>query len=215
MTVFALFVASLASTIVLLLLLGRRNRAPQNRAEWDLLLSSEARRILGNLELRVKADQAKAQDAFRRATVARSERNLGRAVALVDLLANIFTATVEDRTSRLNGMGLFLRMASAVATVPALSPTQLRLVSTRTAATVSLFLHHVLLSAVERLANRIMLLRLGYFLVLRAMLRSCDRAEWAGCEAAIGDLTVLDPALLEAVGALLANVAGAEGIEPS
>lgn len=210
MILLVLFVASLTSTIVLLLLCRDR---PRDRAEWNALLTGEARRLIGALELRVRADQAKAQDALLRATVARSERNLGRAVALVDLLANIFTATVEDRTSRLKGMGLFLRMASAVATVPALSPAQLRLVSTRTAATLSMFLHHVLLSAMEQLANRIMLLRLGYFLVLRAMLRSCDRvgvdpngSAWKGCAAGVYDLGVLDPALVEAFTALLASV---------
>lgn len=201
----------LGSSAVLLLVLGRKN-APVSKDEWDALLDEESKRIMAGLELQVLADKAMASDALQKALDARNTMAFAKAIRLVDMAASVLQDASNDRLARLKGMALAVRMASAILPIKAVPVGCCSLREVRTLFALGAVLHHMLVSATERMLLRVWLLRFAYGLALRAMVKGTTRlhadpaldAAWAQCSAAVKDFTVtLDPAHVEAYRVLL------------
>lgn len=216
MTFALFFVAFLVGAPFVCFLMARR-KAPADAEEWNRMLANDSRRLLGALELQVRTDQAMAEDALRRAIRARDSRAFEQAIRLVDIAYEVLARALPDRRSRLNGMMLCVRMASAVCPAPPqIRPRDLRAREVGLALFVAGLLQHVLVSAAERFWLRLMLLRAAYAMTLRALRKSKDRVaarpdlalSYMGMENGVADWTgVLDPAHVEAYRALLARAA--------
>lgn len=213
--------ASLAlfALVAMLYVLGRRN-VPSDLEAFCRDLSSESSYLRIALELQLAADKAMASDAMRRATTARDGLASKEAVRLVDIACRVLSSASEDRVRRLRGMALCVRMASAAAVpVSPLDPGAYRLAEIRTLFSASLLAHHVLVSAAERLLLKIMFLRFGYRLAVRAMRGGTKQLHvdpaavtaWARCSEALEDWTSgLDPESVAVFRAVLAMQAAGE-----
>lgn len=214
MTVLAFLFVAFFGAAILCLLLGRRNSAPQDEGEWHRMLSTDLRRLVGALELQTTADRAMTRNAMSRAKRARDSRRYRECLRLVDIVSDLLASVVEDRITRLRGMGICLRMVSAVAPVPPLLPQGVTLTETRALFAFGAIFHHFLVSAWDRLRSQVFFLGLAYRLTLRAFLRSQvrlastpqDLEAWTGCQGPVDDLTgVLDPAHIQVFRALMAS----------
>lgn len=216
MTFALFFVLFVVGAPIVLLLMGRRG-APADAEEWNRKLRDDSARLLGALELQVRTDQAMAEEALRQAVRARDSRAFERAIELVDIAYEVLASALPDRRSRLNGMLLCVRMASAVCPAPPMLRARgVRTPEVRLLVAGAGLAQHVLVATAERMALRIMLLRAAYGMTLRAFRRSRVRvaerpdvlASWRGAEDAVPDWTdVFDPAHVEAYRALLASAA--------
>jgi hypothetical protein len=213
----ALWIAcACASALAICFVLGRRH-APADLEAWCKKLSDESVRLQAALELQVAADAAMAQDAMHRAEEARDGLAYSEAIRLVDVAYKVLEAATQDRVTRLKGMSVCVRMASAAAApVPPLRPARFRLLELRSLALASTIAHHLLVSAAERLLLKLLMLRFGCRLALRAMKGGSDRIHvdpaaataWARCDAAVSDWTDgLDPDHVEAFRAVVATAA--------
>lgn len=183
--------------------LGRRN-VPADLEEWQKRLSEDARRLQAVLDLHVAADKAMADDAIARAASARDGLAYTEAIRLVDVAYTVLEAACSDRLLRLKGMSVCVRMAGAtILPLAPVSPRIFKLGRLKSLMTVGLATHHFLVSAVERMLLRLLLLRFGYRLTIRALRGGCERlridpaalAAWERCHAAVSDWTDgLDPA---------------------
>ena len=109
-----------------LALVGRYNAELVLR-NWDALLSPAALEALRRLEERVELDAVLATRAHGKAGRALRERRLAEASRLVGLAASVVRDAVPDRLSRLRGMAVCCRMASALLALPPLVPGSFRL----------------------------------------------------------------------------------------
>lgn len=185
-------------------LLGRRN-VPADLEEWHRRLCEDSIRVQAALELQVAADGAMSRDALRRAQEARHALSYEEAVRLVDVAFGVLEGATTDRVTRLRGMAVCVRMASAVLpTAPAGRVFRIREV--RAVMTAGAIAHHLLVSAIERLLLKLLLLRFAYRLTLRAMRGGVEKIHvdptaeeaWARCDAAVSDWTEgLDPEHVE------------------
>lgn len=209
---------ALLSLFALLFVLGRKN-VPADLDEWCHNLSSESTYLRGAIELQLAADKAMAEDAMSRAKTARDGLAYKEAVRMVDIAYRVLESASADRVTRLRGMALWIRMASAAAVpVAPLAPGSYRLGEIRSLFSAGLIVHHVLVSAAERLLLKLLLLRFGVRLAVRAMKGGADRLHvdpaavraWERCEAAVTDWTEgLDPEHVEAFRTVLATAQAA------
>lgn len=210
--------AALGGAMAVTFILGRRN-VPGDLEEWCGKLSEDASRLRAALELQVTADGAMVSDALERAAKARDSLAYGEAVRLVDIAYRVLESAGADRLERLRGMAQCIRMASAAAVpVAPLAPGSYRLGEIRSLFSAGLIVHHVLVSAAERLLLKLLLLRFGVRLAVRAMKGGADRLHvdpaavraWERCEAAVTDWTEgLDPEHVEAFRTVLATAQAA------
>lgn len=171
-------------------------------------------RVQAALELQVAADGAMSRDALRRAQEARHALSYDEATRLVDVAFGVLEGATVDRATRLRGMALCVRMASAVLPTIPVRPKVYRLREVRALLTAGAIAHHLLVSAVERLLLKLLLLRFAYRLTLRAMRGGVEKIHvdptaeeaWARCDAAVSDWTEgLDPEHVEAFRVMLAS----------
>jgi hypothetical protein len=212
-----LLVLALGGAVAVCFVLGRRN-VPVNLADWHAQLSADSLRLQSALDLQVAADSAMTRDALRRAVDARDSMAYVEALRLADIAFRVLEGATTDRLARLRGMTMCVRMASAVFPVKAVSPRPFRLREVRAVLTIGLLMHHLLVSAVERLLLKVLMLRFAFHLTVRAMrggvqqLRIDPEAEkaWDRCESAVSDWTEgLDPEHVEAFQAMLHSLRAA------
>jgi hypothetical protein len=208
-----LLALGLGGGVAVCFLLGRRNALPADLEAWHHRLCEDSARVQATLELQVKADGAMSRDALRRAQEARQALSYEEAIRLVDVAFGVLEGATTDRVTRLRGMAACFRMASAVLpTAPVGRVFRLREV--RALMTAGAIVHHLLVSAVERLLLKLLLLRFAYRLTLRAMRGGVEKIHvdptaeeaWARCDAAVSDWTEgLDPEHVEAFRVMLAS----------
>jgi hypothetical protein len=158
------------------------------------------------------------RDALRRAVDARDSMAYVEALRLADIAFRVLEGATTDRVARLRGMALCVRMASAVFPVKPVHPRPFRLREVKALLTIGLLMHHLLVSAVERLLLKVLMLRFACHLTMRAMrggvqqIRIDPEAEkaWDRCESAVSDWTEgLDPEHVEAFKVMLSTVRAA------
>jgi len=155
------------------------------------------------------------RDALRRAVDARDSLAYVEALRLADIAFRVLEGATEDRLTRLRGISLCVRMASAVFPVKPVYPRPYRLREVRALLTVGLVLHHLLVSAVERLLLKLLMLRFACHLTVRAMKGGVARLHldpgaveaWERCGDAVTDWTEgLDPEHVEAFKVMLTSM---------
>lgn len=214
MTWALLLALAFGGAVAVCFLLGRRNALPVDLEAWHRRLCEDSTRVQAALALQVAADGAMSRDALRRAQEARDSLSYDEATRLVDVAFGVLEGATADRRTRLRGMALCVRMASAVLpSAPAGRAFRLREV--RALMTVGAIVHHLLVSAVERLLLKLLLLRFAYRLTLRAMRGGVEKIHvdptaeeaWARCDAAVSDWTEgLDPEHVQAFKVMLTSV---------
>lgn len=205
MTALFLFLSLLGAGVTCYLVGRQRNRPPTVES-WRGFLATDSARLLAALELLTATDRAMCVDLLRRATLARDSGLLAQSIRLVDLACSLLGSAVDDRTDRLRGMTLCLRMMSAVEPIRPLEARDIKVPSTRGLVTAGSLGQHLLVAPIERLFLRLVLLRGAYKSTLRAFKRG--RRDLNVCGDAASDWTdVLDPAHVEAYRVILAGVA--------
>src|SRR5678815_3612259 len=163
-----LLALALLGAVAVCFVLGRRN-VPVSLEDWHTRLNEDSLRLQSALDLQVAAESAMSRDAFRRAVDARDSMAYVEAIRLAEIAYGVLEDATEDRLTRLRGMAMCVRMASAVFPVKPVTPRPYRLREVRALLTIGLVMHHLLVSAVERLLLKLLMLRFACHLTLRAM----------------------------------------------
>jgi len=209
------WLAPILAAVVLLRWAFRRYGVSAIEQEWTELLNGEGQRKLDALELQAQADAAVANSSMKAAARARREHDFEEASRLLTLGYEALEAATPDRLTRLRGMAVCARMATAFLPMPALSPRQFHLRRLATLAGVAQLVDQLLLGPGQRFLLRLRLLRVAFPLALRAMSHARWRATadphaaaaWAAFEAGITDWQTLDREHVESFRVLLASVA--------
>ena len=201
--------------VVLLLVLGLYNERAAQR-DWEEILSPSGQRAFRTLRERFEAEGSAVDFTYNRALRARRDR-AGEAVRLLAVGYDFLASTTPDRLQLLRKLSVFSRMVSSMAPLPPIRPGGFRLPRLVTLAGAGAVAHYLLVAVVERFSLRLLVLRHGFPLVLRALLQTRDRieresadTEWNRVLAAHSDHRALDREMLESCRVLLLAL-GAEG----
>jgi len=212
-----LLVLALGGAVAVCFVLGRRN-VPANLQDWHTRLSQDSLRLQSALDLQTAAESAMSRDALRRAVDARDSFAYVEALRLADIAFRVLEDATNDRLTRLKGMAMCVRMASAVFPVKPVYPRPYKLGEVRALLTIGLVVHHLLVSAVERLLLKLLMLRFACHLTLRAMRVGIQGIRvdpgaveaWDRCGNAVSDWTEgLDPEHVEAFKVMLSAMKAA------
>jgi hypothetical protein len=203
--------------VVFLSVFAAYNRAAVLR-DWEFLLSADVRRKVGALEESVAQDHHLAERAHRKARGALERADREEAVRMLGLAALVIREAIPDRLTRLKGMAVCCRMASALIPLPPLLPRDFKLRRVATIAGAGALLHAILVGMDERFRLRLFVLRLSYQALLLVSDRSAaqvasDTAQspaWSRFSDALGDFKTLDAAHVESFRALLVSMAATE-----
>jgi hypothetical protein len=194
-----LLLPALASCVLVVALLGRYNAAQAAR-DWDALApAARAEAPVEALARQFEGDRSVYTHLFLSAS---RERRVDprRAVELLEITREFVEGAAPDRLERLKVMARFARMASALVPVPPVLPTGFKLRSLWSIGAIATVVHHLLVSASERLWWRCVVLSFGVRAVLGALRRSDDSVQrtpemeraWTVFEHALSDWDLLD-----------------------
>ena len=202
-----------AAVIVHIILIRYNSRAV--RRDWEMMLHPTGRRLLEELRLQHRLDAAVADDVRERVSVARRREDYTQAMHLVELGTQLLVEATPNRLSRLRGMAVCARMASAMIPVEPLHFRRFELRELATIAGLGSVLHNVLLTTTERFVLKLQILGLGFKLVTRALGHTADAARvvpvqqeaYDKFERATADWTTLDIEHVEAFKVLVLSLA--------
>lgn len=210
-----MIVVGIVGGVVLLVLHGLHDEA-QILRDWEMVLSPWGADAYRELEERVDGESRMAEYAYRRAFVARAAGSTEEAVRLLEVGLRVVERTSPDMMTLLRGMSVVSRMAAAISPLPALRPGDFRLWHISGLAMLGAFGHRLLVSTGERLRLRAYVLRRGFGVVTRFLLRTTERIrtrsrdrenEWERIAAARADLRTLSAESLHTFHALLRSLA--------
>jgi hypothetical protein len=206
---------SIASCLVVLFLIGRRNERLIRR-DWELLLTPRGEKVYGAIEGKVRAEIGMADLSFEHALVYRELGTTEEAIRLLDVGYRVIEKFAPDMLRLLAAMATFSRMISAIAPVQPLRPRDFRLVQLASLAYLNGMLHQFLVSASERFRLKLYILGRSFGLATRFLLRSirnvgagtpeADR-EWEQIEAIRSDFQTLTDESLDSLRILLTAMA--------
>jgi len=204
----------IASGVLFVVLFGRYNLRAALR-DWDALLAPTTASVVLGLQQSVELDAFLAHRTFGKALDARRRLQIEESLRLLDRAVQVIAQAIPDRLSRLRGMAICARMASAILPVPQLIPGGLRLRPLATLAGAAGLLHHMLVSMEERYWLRLAVLGLCYRIVCGVCGRAASRAAWDAAssapwqtfELAIADFRTLDHEHVESFRRLLVSLA--------
>lgn len=208
-------VVGILGGVLVLALRGLHNQAEILR-DWEMVLSPWGVDAYRELEQRVEGESRMAEYAYRRAFGARAAGSRDEAIRLLDVGLRVVERTSPDMIALLRGMALVSRMAAAIAPVEPVRPRAFRLAKLSRLALVAGFLHRLLVSTAERFCLRVYLLRRGFGVATRFLLRTTERIrtrrlsadpEWNRIAAARADLRTLSAESLQSFHALLRSLA--------
>jgi hypothetical protein len=201
-----------ASTIVLLAVVGLNNERLAH-ARWEMVLSAKGYQAFATLRRRFQAEQEAAEATYADALRAR-ERSTEEALRLLDIGYDFLTYTTADRIALLKKLSLFSRLVFAMEPLPAVGPRAFQLRSLSRIAGLARLLHHLLVATTERFRLRLFVLRRGFPMAMRALLRSgrgiqsaSGERAWDRLLAARQDICTLDGETLESARVLLMALA--------
>lgn len=183
-------------------------------ADWDRVLSPWGADAYRELEQRIEGEAKMAEYAFKRAFSARAAGSAEEAVRLLDVALRVVERTSPDRVALLREMVVVSRMAAAISPVAPLQAREFRLPRLSTLAVFAALAHQMLFSTSERFRLRAFVLRRGFGMVSRLLLRSTERIragnhgdpEWDRIAAARADLQTLSNQSLRTFHALLTSL---------
>lgn len=203
--------------LVVLVLSGLRNQARLLR-DWDLVLTPWGEEIYSELSERLSGESRMSEYAFKRAFGARAAGSTEEALRFLDVGLRVAERTAPDMVTLLRAMALVSRMAAAVAPVEPLEPRAFRLGALSKLALLGGLLHSLLVSTAERFRLRAYVLRRGFGMATRFLLRGTERVratragsdpEWERIADARADLSTLSTESLQTFHVLLLSF-GAE-----
>jgi hypothetical protein len=210
----AAFGIAVLGCVALLLVLGLYNERAAER-DWSEILSPSGQRAFRTLRQRFEAEEQATTYTYGRALRLRSQSS-GEAVRLLAVGQDFLASTTPERLRLLKRLSVFSRMVSSMAPLPPIRPRGFRLPQLVTLAGMGAVAHYLLVAVVERFSLRLLILRHGFPLVLRALVRSRRRietqrvdTEWNRVLAAHSDHRTLDHEMLESCRVLLVAL-GAE-----
>lgn len=203
--------ASLASTLAVLVLLGRRNERAVRR-DWALLLSPRGERLYRRVEDKVQTDLALADSLYDEAFNVRELGSVDEAIRLLDVGARIIENFAPSMLRLLAAMATFSRMVSAMAPVRPLRPKDFRLAEIVSLAYLNRLLHQLLVSSAERFRLRVYILGRCFGVATRYLLGATGRIarrqdeserEWQQIQAIRNDFQSLTDESLESLRVLI------------
>jgi hypothetical protein len=206
---------SVASCLVVLFLIGRRNERVVRR-DWEVLLTPRGKKVYGAIENRVRSQIDMADLSFEHALVYRELGTTEEAIRLLDVGYRVIEKFAPDMLRLLAAMATFSRMISAIAPVQPLRPKSFRLVQLSSLAYLHGMLHQFLVSASERYRLKVYMLGRSFGLVTRYLLRSIHNLgsaapdvarEWDQIDAIRADFQTLTDESLDSLRILLTAMA--------
>jgi hypothetical protein len=208
---------SVASCLVVLFLIGRRNERLIRR-DWELLLTPRGEKVYGAIEGKVRAEIGMADLSFEHAMVYRELGTTEEAIRLLDVGYRVIEKFAPDMLRLLAMMATFSRMVSAIAPVQPLRPKDFRLVQVASLAYLHGMLHQFLVSASERYRLKMYILGRSFGLATRFLLKSIRSLgldagateaarEWDQIEAIRSDFQTLTDESLDSLRVLLTAMA--------
>jgi hypothetical protein len=206
---------SIASCLVVLYLIGRRNERLIRR-DWEMLLTPRGEKVYGAIEGRVRTEMDMAELSFEHAMVYRQLGTTEEAVRLLDVGYRVIEKFAPDMLRLLAAMATFSRMISAIAPVQPLRPKSFRLVQVSSLAYLNGILHQFLVSAAERYRLKVYILGRSFGVATRFLLRSIQtlgshtesaEREWDQIEAIRADFQTLTDESLDSLRVLLTAMA--------
>ena len=206
---------SVASCLVVLFLIGRRNERLIRR-DWEMLLTPRGEKVYGAIEGKVRAEIGMADLSFEHALVYRELGTTEEAIRLLDVGYRVIEKFAPDMLRLLAMMATFSRMVSAIAPVRPLRPKDFRLVQVSSLAYLHGMLHQFLVSASERYRLKMYILGRSFGLATRFLLKSIRNLglgtteaarEWDQIEAIRSDFQTLTDESLDSLRILLTAIA--------
>ncbi len=202
------------STLVVLLVLGRRNERAVER-DWDLVLSEKGQKLYRSIEDRVRGEQELTDLAIGEAVSVHELGSMDEAIRLLDVGYKVLERFTPNMLQLLGSMAAFSRMVAAVTPVRPLRPRDFRVAELMSLAYLNQLLHQFLVSSAERFRLRLYILGQSFGLATRVLLRSTRRIltrepdearQWAQVDAIRHDLGTLTDESLGSLRVLLGSL---------
>jgi hypothetical protein len=202
-----------ASTLVVLVVLGRRNERAVKH-DWDLVLSPRGERLYRSIEDQVRGEHELAELAMGEAVTLRQLGSTEEAIRLLEVGYQVLERFTPGMLQLLSAMASFSRMVSAVAPSRPLRPRDFHMTELASLALLNRWLHQLLVSTAERFRLRLYILGHSFGLVSRALYRTLRRLllresqesrQWAQVEAIRHDLGTLTGESLDSLRVLLSS----------
>ena len=151
--------------------------------DWDVFLSSWERETCDELGKRVDAQARMAAFALDRAMASRAAGLDAEAMRYLEVGGRVLERTSPDIITLLRSMSVVSRMAAAIAPVEPLGSGEFRLARLSGLVGVARVAHHFLVSTAERFRLRTYVLRRGFGIVTRFLVRTASRIRVRGLSA--------------------------------
>jgi len=208
---------AIASCLVVLLLIGRRNERLIRR-DWEMLLTPRGEKVYGAIEGKVRTELGMADLSFEHALVYRELGTTEEAIRLLDVGYRVIEKFSPNMLRLLAAMATFSRMVSAIAPVQPLRPKSFHLVQVSSLAYLHGVLHQFLVSASERYRLKMYILGRSFGLATRFLMKSIQtlgmtaseadaKREWDQIEAIRSDFQTLTDESLDSLRILLTAMA--------
>ena len=210
------YAAALFACLLLVLVLDGRRREAQVLRDWDLVLTPKARVELERARNRVGAQLDLVDLTYSQARAARDLGSHEEALRLLDVGCDLIEGYCPTMLRAIAAMSVLSRMVAAMAPPRPLRPAAFQLRELAQLARLNAFLHHFLVTSIERFRLRLTILSRGFSTLVRIVLRSTRRAhdgaealhaELPRLEAARADVRTLSDESLDALRMLLEGLA--------
>jgi hypothetical protein len=200
----AFAIIGVLGALVVLFILGRYNETSLV-VDWAEVVSPAGRRAYEDLRARFASERAALDLTCDRAA---ESRRTEEAAQLLAAGYSFLEHVVVERRLLLENMARYSRMVGAIAPVPPLRPGDFHLRQLVTLAGVGAIVHHLVVTMPERLRLRVLILRTGLGVVLRAYARGTRRRDpdWKLVATARADWNTLNAETLDSFRALVTSV---------
>lgn len=205
-----------AAVIPLLLYVDGRRRERAIERDWEIVLTPKGQAELERARERVSAELELVDMTYAKARVAKEHGSDEEALRLLDVGCELIERYCPTMLRAIAAMSVLSRMVAAMAPPRPLRPAAFKLRELAQLAHLNAFLHHFLVTSLERFRLRLSIMARGFTTLVRIVFRSTRRAhdgpdalgaELPRLEAARADVRTLSNESLEALRMLLEGLA--------
>jgi hypothetical protein len=213
---FWLIAAAAAVLIPLLLYVDGKRREKAVERDWQLVLTPKGRDELERARERLGAELQLVDLTYAQARAARDLGSDDEALRLLDVGCKLIEQYCPTMLRAIAAMSVLSRMVAAMRPPRPLRPSAFQLQELAQLARLNAFMHHFLISSIERFRLRLTIMARGFATIARVVLRSTRRAhagpaalgdELPRLEAARADVRTLSEESLDALRMLLEGLA--------